>query len=263
MIYVITHKKFDDSFIDKEHYKILHVGTNDNCKSYYLRDDTGNNISEKNANYCELTGLYWIWKNAQEAPDDITGLVHYRRFFTTSKEDFLYTYFDVAPKILNYNSIENSLKSYDLILPKRVKIFRTVKQFYDDIHIGEDLDLTRDSIKTAAPEYLNSYDEVLNSHYFYFANMAICRRRLLNEYCIWLFNIMHVLESKIEIDKYEDSYQARVFGFISERLLQVWVLHNKLSIKEYPVFNTEEKRITIFEKNKNRITKLIKIVKEK
>lgn len=77
MIYVITHKSFDDSKIEQTYHRILHVGTNKNYKSWYLKDNTGDNISSKNANYCELTGLYWIWKNSNEPADDIDGLVHY------------------------------------------------------------------------------------------------------------------------------------------------------------------------------------------
>lgn len=258
MIYVITHKQFNDEIVDKKHYQILHVGTNSNCKPGYLRDDTGNNISYKNSSYCELTGLYWIWKNGKEKPEDLTGLVHYRRYFTTGKEDFLYTYFDRMPTILDYSKIENSLKETDVILPKRVKIIRTVREFYSDLHVGEDLNLTRESIAEVVPEYLDTYDAVMNEHYFFFANMIICRKKVLDEYCEWLFKIMDNLEKKIDLDKYDDKYQTRVFGFISERLLQVWVQHKKLTIKEYPVFNTEEKRITIFEKNYNRFHKLMR-----
>ena len=253
MIFVITHKVFEDLFIDREHYSILHVGNNKNCKTYYLRDDVGDNISNKNSSFCELTGLYWIWKNDKDIPDSISGLVHYRRFFTTKIQDILYTYFNIRPKVLNYRIIEKALKRADVIVPSRIRIFRTVRQFYSDIHESEDLELTREAIKRAHPESLESYEAVMDSHYFYYANMMICKRRLLDDYCRWLFEIMDELEPMIHLDKYDDAYQKRVFGFIAERLLQVWIVDNKLKVKEFPVFNTECKRITIFRKNRNRI----------
>lgn len=257
MIFVITHKSFDDSIVDNEHYCVLHVGKNDNCKENYFRDDTGDNISEKNNSYCELTGLYWIWKNSKLNGSEVTGLVHYRRYFTTRIGDLMYTYFNIMPDALKYSLVEKSLKSADIILPKRVNIARTVKRFYADLHVGEDIEFARDAVLQAYPDYVNSFDSVMNKHYFYYANMMICRKELLDDYCLWLFNVMDILQQKINLDKYEDKYQARVFGFISERLLQVWVEHNGLKVKEYPVFNTEEKRITIFKKNFNRLKNVI------
>lgn len=257
MIYIITHKVFAPYFDDKEHYCILHVGENNNSAKNYMRDDSGNdNISEKNSNFCELTGLYWIWKNGTEKGNDITGLVHYRRYFTTKCNDILYTYFGIKPEILPFNKIQKALLKSDVILPVPEKIYRTVRQSYVDVHNKEDLILTRHSISEVSPEYLDSYDKVMDSHKYYYANMMICNKKILDAYSEWLFPILFNLEGKIDVNKYTDAYQRRVYGFLSERLLQVWVNHNHLKVSEFPVFNTESRRMTIFGKNKNRVRKL-------
>ncbi len=54
-----------------------------------LTDMTGDNISEKNPIYCELTGLYWMWKNMiiRGAKEDYYGLYQYRRVLDISEED--------------------------------------------------------------------------------------------------------------------------------------------------------------------------------
>lgn len=252
MIYVITHKDFNHDSLDQTIYQILHVGKSETNVSF-LRDDTGDSITDKNPNYCELTGLYWIWKNGEEAPLDTTGLVHYRRYFTTRKEDLIYTYFGNMPTVLGKEIIQNALQEYDLIVPMRETIHRTVRQYYADLHCEEDLDITREVIKQYTPEYLAAYDAVMNSHYFYYGNMMICCKEELDAYCEWLFQVLFEVENRNDINKYKDAYQRRVYGFLSERLLQVWIVKNGKKTKEYPVFNTESRRMTVFQKNLSRV----------
>lgn len=261
MIYVITHKIFDDTKLDKNIYRVLHVGTNPDAAPDYLRDDTGDSIAEKNSNYCELTGLYWMWKNGKEKKTGVTGLVHYRRYFTTKMGDLLYTYFHKKPEILSGEKISKTLKKYDIILPAKTKIMRTIREYYGDGHWAEDLDITREALQETHPECVDAYDIVMKAHAFYYANMMICRKELLDEYARWLFEIMDVLETKIDLSKYDKDeypdYQKRIFGFLSERLLQVWVKYKGLKVKEYPAFNTERRRLTFFEVNRNRMEKLL------
>ena len=256
MIYVITHKKFDADL--DEHYKILHVGLNNNCSPEYLRDDTGINIANKNPNFCELTGLYWIWKNDTFDLDEITGIVHYRRYFTTEKEYFQYTYFNRMPHILAYDSITKAVSVNDIILPKKKKAVRTTREVYAFQHLEEDVDLLRNSIPTVCPEYLSSFDQAMSAREYYYGNMMICRKRLLDQYCEWMFPVLFELEKHIDLNKYRDNYQKRVYGFLSERMVKVFVDHNNLSVKEYPVFNTEERDETIFKYNAERLKRLMK-----
>lgn len=257
MIYIITHKIFDDEKLEKNIYKVLHVGTNDDCKSSYLRDDTGDNISKLNSMYCELTGQYWIWKNVKDK--SICGLVHYRRYFTTRIEDLIYTYFNKMPNVLDYTRIEKELiGKNEIILPRPTHIFRTVREYYAELHCIEDLDITRDVVKEKYPEYLGAFDNTMNSHKFYYGNMLITSKELFDAYSEWLFDILFEVEKRIDVTKNGDKYQARVMGFLSERLIQVWVMKNRLKIKEFPVFNIEERRWNIFKVNYSRVRRVLK-----
>ena len=83
-IFVATHKKFE--FPLPDNYIPILVGSYKFDLSIYQRDDDGEfQISYKNKNYCELTGLYWIWKNIRT---DYVGLCHYRRYFINKKKCF-------------------------------------------------------------------------------------------------------------------------------------------------------------------------------
>ncbi|UNT93779.1 DUF4422 domain-containing protein [Allobaculum sp. Allo2] len=78
--YIIMHKAFtppaDPSFVP------LQVGFGEYLG--YLRDNTKDNIASKNKSWCELTGLYWIWKNDTES--DWISISHYRRYFGKTKQ---------------------------------------------------------------------------------------------------------------------------------------------------------------------------------
>lgn len=258
MIYVITHKEFDDESFCKEGYQVLHVGTNTNMKPYYLRDDVLENIAEKNSHFCELTGMYWIWKNGKENADEIVGLVHYRRGFTSKKENLAYSMGGEIPSNINFKEAKEILKDFDMIVPIPEKGFKTVYQTYDKMHYGEDLDLTREAISEVCPEYLSDFDKAMNDHFYFNGNMFITYKKTFDSYANWLFSVYDKLEEKIDLNKYEDSYQARVYGFISERLLNVWLLHNHINYKELPIFNTEIKSLNTFTKNIGRINKIFK-----
>ena len=81
-IYAMTHKRFDESNMDL--YKPLFVGAKGKKDTYgYIRDDEGDNISERNCYYSELTGMYWVYKNVTDM--DIVGCCHYRRYLIDEK----------------------------------------------------------------------------------------------------------------------------------------------------------------------------------
>ncbi len=225
MIYIATHKVFT---VPKEQgYVPLHVGAEGKEPLGYLPDNTGDNISSKNANYCELTGLYWIWKNVN---DEYKGLVHYRRYFSNA---FL------QKNILTEKDINKVLKRYDVILPFRRTMDKSLIDDYCEISgFQKDLDKVRAIIEKNYPEYLSSYDRTMNDRKIYYFNMMIASKKLFDTYCEWLFGILFELEKEVDLTGYDD-YQKRIYGFISERLLNVFFDHNHYKVFECGVVNTE------------------------
>lgn len=267
MIYVITHKVFDSTVINEDNYKdykILHVGTNTNCNSSYLRDDVGDNISGKNSSYCELTGMYWVWKNRSIETDPIVGISHYRRYFCTKGQLNKYIHKNVLPRPLTKEQYERLLCKADIIVPKpKTSVRHNVYQLYDLFHNSRDLDVVRSIINYTTPEYVDSFEKEMKSHRVLYANMFICRKQLYDNYCEWLFTVLNELERVIQpqnskIITKEDKYQGRIFGFIAERLLQVWIRKNKLKVVYMPVFNTETKeRSLLYDLIESRLKPLV------
>lgn len=248
-IFIVVHKKV--KLPNNELYSPIVVGDkNFNFPTTYYRDDVEENIAIKNPNYCELTALYWIWKNIKNY--DIVGLCHYRRYFVEKMQQNF-------KALLTEEKIERYLRKYDIILPqKRIFFKRNIKEQYcsRDNAFKKDYELLGELIKEIEPSYFETFEKVSNGNSTYLYNMFITKKEILDDYCKWLFNILFEMEKRLDISNYSIQ-QRRVFGFLAERLMTVYVINNKLKIKEINVLNFEknlrEERIIML---KNKIKKI-------
>jgi hypothetical protein len=217
-------------------------------------DDTGDNITSKNKYFSELTGIYWVWKNTKQ---DITGCCHYRRFFTVQPEPFLYQlkrflYFPIGlfrkrfgliytkntklfiPRIISQNEIEALFQKYDAILPQARKLKYSVETHFKRYHDINDLNLLESIINKKHPEFLEAFHEVLKGKRLYANNMFILKDEHFQEFMNWWFDVLFEFERRVDLSKYT-GYQQRIFGFIGERLLNVWFRKKKLNCIELQI----------------------------
>ncbi len=245
-IYIVTHKKY--KMPDVKDYQPIQVGAALHDDLGYLKDSDGDNISKKNPNYCELTALYYIWKNCKE---NVVGLVHYRRYFCTKKTIHPSKY------ILSYDHAIQLLKKYDIILPyKMYRQGKTLREDYAAAHNIKDYDICRDVIGEKYPDYLNAFDKVSAQKTLYQYNMLICKKELFDSYCQWLFDILFEVERRVDIRKY-DAYNQRIFGFLSERLFNVWLEYKQLNVKKCEVYNIEDSLAQLLKANLKNVIKPI------
>ena len=216
-IFAVTHKKVDNL---AEGRTFIGVGPNKNIENVEVFDNTLDNINEKNPNFCELTALYWIWKNDNS---DYVGLEHYRRFF--SKKGL----FSTRP--LRKAELLKKLKKSDLIIPESRVGELSVEDYYKKEHYVEDLYVCRDIISEKYPEYLSAFDQVMKSKRAFMTNMFVSKKSIIDAYSNWLFDILFEAERRIDISD-RDTYQKRIFGFLSERLFNVYIIKNGLKVKQ-------------------------------
>lgn len=251
-MYVITHKSFLYS-IPKE-YKILLVGANKNKgESFYLKDNKGENISNLNSKYCELTGMYWIWKNTS---DKYVGLSHYRRYFSKMfwiKNKFVRNLQTIVyPKSIHpisESDLNDILKKYDWVVPVKENLSNmTVYEQYNHFHNIEDLNRVKKIIAKRCPKYLNAFNGVMSWKKISPYNMFYTTKFNFEKYCEWLFPILEEVNKEIDYSMY-DEYQTRVIGFLAERLFNVYLQKNNFKIKYLNVYNSDiTSRSYIFKK---------------
>lgn len=252
-IYVATHKKAE--FPKESIYYPIRVGSALSEDDFgYIRDDTGENISNKNKNYCELTALYWMWKNVSNC--EYIGLNHYRRYFSKKGDNIFCK--DKLDLVLTEKEVKEILEKYDFIVSNSQKLLiKNVYEKYKEQHHINDLDECRNIISEKYPEYLKDFDEIMNGKEICICNMFIAKKQIIDEYSKWLFDILFELENRIDISDYT-TLQKRVYGFLSERLFNVWLKHNKkLKITHLPILKLEHDSIkTIIKKSYRRVMKI-------
>lgn len=228
-IYTLTHKAFTPP-TDKI-YIPLRVGAAKGDDFGYLRDDLGDNISEKNDTFSELTGCYYVLKN--DSTSDILGVCHYRRYLLGNSGSLL-----TESEI---NDILNpELGGYDLITTKELKLRFSYEYGFGKNHKPYYLEKLREAIYNVSPEYLDICNKLLGECHTYFGNMIIASADIFKAYHRWLFDVLFEME-KITIIEEEDSYHKRIFGFISEFLLYVYCRFNNLKVYETMVGMVGEK----------------------
>ena len=224
-IFLVTHKILNKKI--PQNYKVISVGGIEYGDFY---DFQGENISYKNKNYSELTALYWIWKNRN---CNIAGLVHYRRFFASQQLDSLGNY-----QPMTLSEISEIVYSGQVILPMPVLMREGVAANWVRNHGIESWFKVRNVFEKIKPDYLQGFDKLIYSNETYLFNMMIMDKKHLDSYCEWLFDILFELEKVIDLTD-KNNYQQRFYGFLSERLLNVWLDLNNVSVNEVPVFTDE------------------------
>ena len=238
-IYVACHK---ECFIPKHDlFYPIQVGTSLTEKKIpnFLYDNEGENISQKNKMYCELTAQYWVWKNVPDL--DYYGFFHYRRYFNFSEQRFdtnpfndaIVNYLDdsVVEKLgLQKENLEKIISNYDLIIPEFVNLrkwdknLKSIRHQYEitPYQYKEDLDVMLDIIKEKYPEFYNIANYYLDkSPVGYFCNMFIMKKELFQQYSEWLFTILEEHEKRRDYKNYSVA-GYRVSGYLGERLFGIY-----------------------------------------
>ena len=205
----------------------------------YQPDSEGDNISTKNPHFCELTCHYWAWKNLKDV--DIVGLNHYRRYFDFKKKwpqfsadkrfisttDFLCHHY-------HFPNIEKLLQKYDIILPTARHWRDSNTQQYGDYHIAKDWEMLRQIIKERSPQYIPAFEKTMDhSNKSVGYNMFITHWKYFDAYSEWLFDIL--LEVERCVPPIDDPIQSRIYGYMSERLINVFCERHHLRIKHIPL----------------------------
>ncbi|WP_296012911.1 DUF4422 domain-containing protein [uncultured Treponema sp.] len=207
------------------------------------RDDQVNgepcdNISAKNKSYCELTALYWAWKNIKKIYPNLEyiGLNHYRRYFSFDKKNC----FDDAVVLpenevkkyeLDKSKLEKILSKYDALMAKPRVYPYSLEVDYSVCHVSDDIKTIGKLIHDNYSDYYSDFLSVITcnnklSHY----NMTVIGWNDFCKYCEWIFSVLNKAENIINIANY-NATQSRIWGYLAERLFNVWIVHNNQNIK--------------------------------
>ena len=203
-----------------------------------IGDDTGDNISHKNQNYCEMTGLYWVWKNyLPNNPDlEYVGSAHYRRFldFCDYKKtgsiingSIIKIYYDAFSKIFkkfyNAKNIEKYLDA-DIIVSKQCDLGdKTILQQYLDNHPAYSMEKMIEIVLAKYPQHKKIIMDTLNGNSVYFCLNFVMKREIFEDFMEWTFQLTDEFEKDTKWNNYYKYVDLRNPGYIIERLFNIWL----------------------------------------
>lgn len=217
-------------------YLPLHVGAAlhpDACPGFQP-DDEGESISGLNMSYCELTGLYWMWRNCRS---EYKGLVHYRRLLGT--RGTLRHASDRMGRVVGAGELLSALEPTGFVVgAKRQYVIETVYDHYAHTFDAAHLDECRKVLGELHPEMLPAWDSHMHSRSAHICNMFAARADLFDEWCAWLFPVLSELTERIDSTGMTP-FEARWPGRVTERLLDPWLELNGIEPVELPVVTPE------------------------
>ena len=218
-IFVATHKAAP---IPKDEVLVpIHVGRAlSTPMADMMGDDTGENISEKNPQYCEMTAHYWIWKNVKDT--EYVGLCHYRRFFGLDVTD---------------ENIDSLMHDVDVILVEPSYYVDSVYSYFAKFMGAENMTILSLVMKKRCPDYFETLEKVCDGIKFHPFNMLLCRKPLFDAYCEWMFGILGECEKYIKASPYTNA--KRALAYMAEMLTGVYFMHRQLRIKTVPYYKVD------------------------
>lgn len=248
-IYVAYHKPF--ARIDAPLYQPIHVGKALSAIDLGVPgDDTGDNISDRNGHYCELTGLYWVWRNVVGL--NHVGFCHYRRYpwfgpaLPLPQSAFRpHTFFSparVAPRRLamglDMDFAARVLDAADVLVPRAFWFGNNIRDNWIKHHNSADiLDLTVEVVARMDPRMAPPLVAAFSRQQFRTFNMFVMRWPLFDAYAAWLFGVLFEVERQAG-----PLWEPRTAGFLAERLFNVWIeklMKERARIAEFPVVSLE------------------------
>ncbi|HFP7753851.1 TPA: DUF4422 domain-containing protein [Campylobacter jejuni] len=211
-----------------------------------IGDDTGDNISHLNRYFCELTGIYWAWKNYDQLGNpDYIGFYHYRRHLIFDETcqlaprkwaNFSPTYKKISLKykhIIDVKKLINK-EEYDIFIPeifnirlrKDVSVSTIVENFQTYCYDTSGLDLLVELIKNDVKlmKY-KKYDNLKSESSYFLANVFVMKKEIFFKYCDFLFYIIFKL-LYLQLDKLNlnsDLQQKRQLAYISEFITSIYL----------------------------------------
>lgn len=199
-----------------------------------LKDNTGENIADKNKNFAELSAHYWVWKNyLPTCEEEYIGFCHYRRFL-----DFD---FNITPKVafkpikasefeLFFNKysekfILKCIEKYDITIPYKYYFDKSMEEQFCTYHPQQEFSNVKEIILEKYPEYYESFLEFFRGNTIYTCMNFVMKKELVEQYLNWEFDILFEAQKRSNWAEYTTYNTIRMPAYLQERLFNVWLIY--------------------------------------